>query len=83
MEVANKILAQMDEQLPLVEPVVRHGNVPTYIQAQSFDALQIKKIFEAIRANGHHSVALICKTTAEAKTLQQALKDKNCFSASN
>ncbi|MFJ8104110.1 RNA polymerase recycling motor HelD [Lysinibacillus sp. NPDC096212] len=80
MDVANKVLAQMDEQLPLVEPVVRHGNAPTYIQAQSFDALQIKEIFEAIRGNGHHSVALICKTTAEAKIMQQALKDKNIAS---
>lgn len=76
MEVANKVLAQMDEQLPLVEPVVRHGNVPTYVQAQSFDAMQIKEIFEAIRANGHQSIALICKTTAEAISMQQALKDK-------
>lgn len=75
MEIANKILAQMDEQLPLVEPVVRHGNVPTYIQAQSFDAQQIKQIFENIRANGHHSIALICKTTAEARSMQQALKN--------
>ncbi|MCL1697640.1 RNA polymerase recycling motor HelD [Lysinibacillus sp. BPa_S21] len=76
MEVANKVLAQMDEQLPLVEPVVRHGNVPTYVQAQSFDAMQIKEIFEAIRANGHQSIALICKTTSEAISMQQALKDK-------
>lgn len=76
MEVANKVLAQMDEQLPLVEPVVRHGNVPTYVQAQSFDAMQIKEIFEAIRANGHQSIALICKTTAEAISMQQVLKDK-------
>ncbi|UZM99891.1 hypothetical protein OL548_07880 [Lysinibacillus sp. MHQ-1] len=40
MEVANEILAQMDEQLPLVEPVVRHGNVPSFIQAEQFDALK-------------------------------------------
>lgn len=36
MEVANEILAQMDEQLPLVEPVVRHGNPPTFIQTEFF-----------------------------------------------
>lgn len=75
MEVANQILAQMNEQLPLVEPVVRHGNIPSFIQAEQFDALKIKGIFEAIRQNGHRSIALICKTTAEAITMQQALKD--------
>lgn len=74
MEVANQILAQMSEQLPLVEPVVRHGNVPSFIQADHFDALKIKEIFEAIRQNGHRSIALICKTTAEAITMHQALK---------
>ncbi|MEQ6854379.1 RNA polymerase recycling motor HelD [Lysinibacillus capsici] len=80
MEVANQILAQMNEQLPLVEPVVRHGNVPSFIQAEQFDAIKIKEIFEAIRQNGHRSIALICKTTAEAITMQQALKDNDIAS---
>ncbi|WP_225340634.1 RNA polymerase recycling motor HelD [Lysinibacillus capsici] len=80
MEVANQILAQMNEQLPLVEPVVRHGNVPSFIQAEQFDAFKIKEIFEAIRQNGHRSIALICKTTAEAITMQQALKDNDIAS---
>lgn len=73
MEVANQILMQMDEQLPLVEPVVRHGDAPTFIQAASFNTQQIKEVFDRIRANRHQSIALICKTTAEAKSMQQAL----------
>lgn len=73
MEVANKILEQMDEELPLVEPVVRHGNAPTFVQSDSFDAQQIGQIFDGIRANGHQSIALICKTTADAKKMQQTL----------
>ncbi|KOY84077.1 ATP-binding domain-containing protein [Lysinibacillus macroides] len=80
MEVANQILAQMDEQLPLVEPVVRHGNVPSFIQAATFDALQIKDIFNMIRQYGHRSVALICKTTAEATAMQQTLTDQHIAS---
>lgn len=64
---------QMDEQLPLVEPVVRHGDAPTFIQAASFNTQQIKEVFDRIRANRHQSIALICKTTAEAKSMQQAL----------
>ena len=77
MEVANTILAQMDEQLPLVEPVVRHGNEPTFMQADSFNAQQIGLIFDAIRANGHQSVALICKTSAEAQNMQEVLVESN------
>lgn len=80
MEVANQILAQMDEQLPLVEPVVRHGNMPSFIQAKTFDALQIKDIFNTIRQHGHRSVALICKTTAEAIAMQQALTNHHIAS---
>ncbi|KOS66450.1 DNA helicase [Lysinibacillus contaminans] len=77
MEVANTILAQMDEQLPLVEPVVRHGNAPTFVQADTLDAKQIGSIFDAIRTNGHQSVALICKTTADAKNMQRMLLENN------
>ncbi len=73
MEVANQILMQMDEQLPLVEPVVRHGDAPTFIKTASFNTQQIKEVFDRIRANRHQSIALICKTTAEAKSMQQAL----------
>ena len=73
MEVANEILAQMDEQLSLVEPVVRHGNVPSFIQAEQFDALKIKEIFDTIRQHGHRSIALICKTTVEAIMMQNDL----------
>jgi len=80
MEVANQILAQMDEQLPLVEPVVRHGNIPSFIQANTFDAIQIKNIFNTIRQHGHCSVALICKTTAEATAMQQTLTDHHIAS---
>ncbi|WP_107924493.1 RNA polymerase recycling motor HelD [Lysinibacillus parviboronicapiens] len=75
MEVANEILAQMDEQLPLVEPVVRHGNPPTFIQTEFFSAQQIAQIFDSIRANGHQSIALICKTTVDATRMHQALTD--------
>ncbi|QDQ00337.1 AAA family ATPase [Lysinibacillus fusiformis] len=75
MEVANEILAQMDEQLPLVKPVVRHGNPPTFVQAAYFNAQQIGQIFDSIRANGHQSIALICKTTVDAIGMHQALTD--------
>ena len=73
MEVANKILSKMDEDLPLVEPVVRHGKEPTFIRCEAFDADTILKTYNAIKSNGHRSIALIAKTTAEAKTIVSRL----------
>ena len=37
MNLANKVLAQMDEQLPLVEPVVRHGRSPEFYNMPEFE----------------------------------------------
>lgn len=73
MEIANKILEQMNENLPLVEPVVRHGEAPVFHEMAAFDAAQISEIYEQIKENGHHSIALICKTTEEVKSVTKAL----------
>ncbi|HWL11418.1 MAG TPA: UvrD-helicase domain-containing protein, partial [Ureibacillus sp.] len=76
MEVANTILMKMDEDLPLVEPVVRHGNEPTFVKSETFNAEHIYELYQSIGQHGHKSIALICKTTAEAinytKLLAQA-----------
>lgn len=66
MEVANKILSKMDEDLPLVEPVVRHGNIPTFVESEKFSAGIIEEIYEKLLQRGHRSIALICKTSKEA-----------------
>ena len=73
MEVANKILSKMDDDLPLVEPVVRHGKEPSFICCEEFDADIILKTYDTIKCNGHRSVALIAKTTAEAKKIASRL----------
>lgn len=77
MAVANRILEQMSEDLPLVEPVVRHGEEPTFHEMMTFDAEQIADIYAQIRSKGHHSIALICKTTDEAKKATKALQKVN------
>lgn len=77
MAVANRILEQMSENLPLVEPVVRHGEEPTFHEMMTFDAEQIADIYAQIRSKGHHSIALICKTTDEAKKATKALQKVN------
>lgn len=74
MEVANVILQQMDEELPLVEPVVRHGKTPEFIQQSVFNSQTIEDTFAKIKASNHRSVALICKTTEEAKVIVKQLE---------
>ena len=75
MEVANKILLKMDEDLPLVEPVVRHGHEPTFVKADVFQPEKINEIYQSIGRNGHKSIALICKTTAEATSYAKLLTE--------
>lgn len=73
MNLANTVLAQMEEDLPLVEPVVRHGIEPVFYGMDNLDVDQIREIYEEIVARGHGSVAMICKTNAEAKNLYAVL----------
>ncbi|MDW0108751.1 HelD family protein [Sporosarcina aquimarina] len=73
MNLANTVLAQMEEDLPLVEPVVRHGIEPVFYEMDKVDIDQIREIYDEIVARGHRSVAMICKTNAEAKSLYAVL----------
>lgn len=75
MDLANQVLAQMDEDLPLVEPVVRHGREPDFYDMSVFDENTIAQIYNEITERGHKSVALICKTTAEATRIHAKLRD--------
>ncbi|QBP42195.1 RNA polymerase recycling motor HelD [Paenisporosarcina antarctica] len=75
MTVANSILTQMDEDLPLVEPVVRHGIDPQFYEMSVLEGQRIVSLLEEIRSRGHHSIALICKTTSQAQLIANQLKD--------
>ncbi len=75
MDLANQVLAEMDEDLPLVEPVVRHGREPEFHAMTSFEADQISQLYRDIINRGHRSVALICKTRAEAERNYTRLHD--------
>ena len=75
MDLANQVLAKMDEDLPLVEPVVRHGRKPEFHEMTVFDCERIVQIYHEIIGRGHRSVALICKTTMEAAQFNGKLND--------
>ncbi|MFD1206183.1 RNA polymerase recycling motor HelD [Sporosarcina contaminans] len=74
MELANEVLVKMDEDLPLVEPVVRHGIAPKFYQMEAIDQEKISVIYNEIIERGHRSVALLCKTRSEAKKIYKQLK---------
>lgn len=75
MEMANSILMQMAEDLPLVEPVVRHGIDPQFHEMKMIDGNRIVTLMDEVRSRGHRSIALICKTTTEAKAVAKHLDD--------
>ncbi|ETT87323.1 RNA polymerase recycling motor HelD [Viridibacillus sp. FSL R5-0477] len=75
MAVANEILSKMGEDLPLVEPVVRHGDEPTFHEMGIIDPTAIEDIHQQIRAKGHRSIALICKTSDEAMDYTKVLQN--------
>ncbi|AYC28684.1 RNA polymerase recycling motor HelD [Paenisporosarcina cavernae] len=74
MTVANQLLEQMEENLPLVEPVVRHGILPQFHPADSLTPDYVKVLLDKIKASGHRSIAIITKTAVEAKRLYGQLK---------
>ena len=74
MDVANKLLCQMNEDLPLVEPVVRHGKSPQFLKSEIFNTQFIVAQYEEL-AKKHRSIALITKTTDDAKFVEKALAD--------
>ncbi|WP_040229112.1 RNA polymerase recycling motor HelD [Bhargavaea cecembensis] len=75
MNAANRMLAKLDEDLPLVEPVVRHGREPEIHPGDVFDPGQVLRIAGETRERGHRSVALITKTSKEAAAMQLSLRE--------
>lgn len=74
MAVANDVLMQMEEELPLVEPVVRHGKEPIFIARETFDSALIAEQYADILSRGHRSIALIAQTTAKARKFVEQLE---------
>ncbi|PPA70573.1 RNA polymerase recycling motor HelD [Jeotgalibacillus proteolyticus] len=75
MEAANAVLAKMEESLPLVEPVVRHGKKPVYHPISGDRMCEtMEKDIEALKADGFTSIAIIGKTRAECTHIFKLFK---------
>jgi len=78
IEFANQILSKTDTGLPLAIPVFRSGDL-VQVKQLDVDNERISFILEFIRkerSNGMHTIALITRTSDEAKSLFADLQDK-------
>ncbi|MED3790887.1 RNA polymerase recycling motor HelD [Niallia alba] len=78
MFLANEILHLLDEDLPKVKPVVRHGEKPTvhlYDQKQALVDKMIE-LADGLHGEGFHSIAIIGKTEEECKAIFKEMQKR-------
>ncbi|MFT8323352.1 MAG: RNA polymerase recycling motor HelD [Bacillus sp. (in: firmicutes)] len=78
MKVANDILDLVNENLPKVKPVVRHGAKPVFHSYEKKMELieHVTVTIKDIHNNGYRSIAIIGKTDQECKNIYMLLKKK-------
>ncbi|GKU81565.1 RNA polymerase recycling motor HelD [Niallia sp. NCCP-28] len=83
MQMANDVLALLDEDLPKVKPVVRHGDKPVFHPFHNQKEL-VEKVdakIQAVQKEGYHSIAVIGKTEEECKKIYKHLKKSKNYEA--
>lgn len=77
MDVANHIVDQLDIDVPKVEPVVRHGEQPTFNEISQSEGLVpfIKDELQTLKEKKLSSFAIIGKTHKDCEQLNNTLKD--------
>lgn len=77
MNTANELLELLQLELPLVEPVVRHGEKPVFHQINGSEKDTIRdltKEIENLYLDGMKTIAIIGKTNKECSKLAKAFK---------
>lgn len=78
MNLANDILMLIDQDLPKVEPVIRHGQKPHYKTIDPVNheqvRLQLEQDIASLKAEELNSIALIGRTDRECQRIQQILE---------
>jgi len=77
MEAANKVIARVkDRSFTKAKPVIRHGEEVRILKKESIKdiAKEIEARIYEFKAKGLKTVAVICKTIDECKTMQTLLK---------
>jgi DNA helicase II / ATP-dependent DNA helicase PcrA len=78
MNLANDILMLLDQDLPKVQPVIRHGQKPCFKPIDPMNLEQIRLKLEeditSLKKEELHSIAIIGRTDKECLKIQQLLK---------
>lgn len=78
MFLANEILHLLNEDLPKVKPVVRHGEKPTVHLYEHKHALvdRMLELANGLKEEGFHSIAIIGKTEEECKVIFKEMQKR-------
>lgn len=78
MNLANDILMLLNQDLPKVQPVIRHGQKPSF---KTIDAMNLERVrqqlegdISSIKKEELHSIAIIGRTDKECLKIQQLLE---------
>jgi DNA helicase II / ATP-dependent DNA helicase PcrA len=81
MQLANDILSIMDKDLPIVDPVIRHGDKPRFTKIDPNNLEQIRAILEEdiqlLKRENLNSIAIIGRTDKECLRIQKILENSN------
>ncbi|WP_313771779.1 RNA polymerase recycling motor HelD [Neobacillus niacini] len=81
MQLANDILSIMNKDLPIVEPVIRHGNKPRFTKIDPANLQQVRETLEQdihlLKEEELNSIAIIGRTDSECVRIHEMLENSN------
>lgn len=81
MNLANEILMLMDQELPKVQPVIRHGQKPLFKTIDTKNQEQVRLLLEqeitSLKKEELHSIAIIGRTDKESKRIYQLFENSH------
>lgn len=81
MHLANDILSIMDKDLPIVQPVIRHGDKPRFTKIDPSHLQQVKEKLEhdiqLLKEEELNSIAIIGRTDSECLRIHKMLENSN------
>ena len=81
MHLANEILSIMDKDMPKVQPVIRHGDKPSFTKIDPANLDLVKEILEQdihlLKEEELNSIAIIGRTDRECIRIHQMLENSN------
>ncbi|PAE32491.1 RNA polymerase recycling motor HelD [Bacillus sp. 7884-1] len=81
MHLANDILSIMDKDLPIVQPVIRHGDKPRFTKIDPSHLQQVRETLEhdiqLLKEEDLNSIAIIGRTDSECLRIHKMLENSN------